>query len=38
LPDTVRGRVETIDSPDELDGFLKRILTASSLEDLGLDQ
>lgn len=37
LPETLKARVEALESLDELDGYLKKILTASSLEDLGLD-
>ena len=37
LPGTVKARVRSIESMDELDSFLERILTATKLEEMQLD-
>jgi len=37
LPEPVTARVEAYESVDELDACLERILTANSLEEMGLD-
>ncbi len=38
LPERVRSRVEQIDSAKELEGLMRRVLSAKSLEDMGLGQ
>jgi hypothetical protein len=38
LPESVTTRVEAMDSTDELDRCLERAVTASSLEEAGLDR
>jgi hypothetical protein len=37
LPTAVEARIEAVDSAEELDGYLDRLLTAGSLEELGLE-
>ena len=37
LPESVRKHVERVDSADELDGYLDRVLVATSLKDMELD-
>ena len=36
LPEQVQGRVDALSSPEELDPYLDRVLTAATLEDIGL--
>lgn len=36
LPEQVRGRIDALSSPEELDPYLDRVLTAATLEDIGL--
>jgi predicted transposase YdaD len=36
LPDEVRARVDALSSTEELDPYLDRVLTAATLEDIGL--
>jgi hypothetical protein len=36
LPEQVRGRVDALSSTEELDPYLDRVLTAATLEDIGL--
>ena len=36
LPEQVRGRIDALSSPEELDRYLDRVLTAATLEDIGL--
>ena len=36
LPEEAAARLQALESEDELDRYLKAILTASSLDDLGL--
>ena len=38
LPEKITSRVQTLDSLDELDVYLDRVLTAKSLEDMGLGE
>ncbi len=37
LPPTVEARIDGVASAEELDSYLDRVLTAASLEDMGLD-
>ena len=37
LPEKTVSRIEALDSLEELDTYLDRVLTAESLEDMGLD-
>jgi hypothetical protein len=37
LPEWAKERIDVVDSMDELDGYLDRVLVASSLEDMELD-
>ena len=37
IPEKTMARIETLDSLEELDTYLDRVLTAENLEDMGLD-
>ncbi len=37
LPQKTESRIEVLDSLEELDTYLDRVLTAETLEDMGLD-
>jgi hypothetical protein len=37
IPKAVEARIESVDSEEELDGYLDRVLKAASLEDMGLE-
>ena len=37
LPEKTMARIEALDSLEELDTYLDRVLTAETLEDMGLD-